>query len=329
MIERREEKSASISLIRMVAMSFIIICHIFQTYDNELAWWFNVGVQIFLIISGYLYCSKNYSIGSPLKILKKQFKKILIPYYLWIAIVILIYIFLSPETLSVNRIVSSLFCSGTLVGQGHLWYIPYILFCYIITPYLFWIKSKIRNTNLKNSILTWLVILAFLLVISTFYKSYFKPDIISCYILGYAIADLFDRFENIKKKTTLIILFISIIFNTIKICLQYIYNFELDGIFNIAFSYFKSYSHVILGLSIFLTLLYLCKGIRYYKILSLSDKISYEIYLVHALFILSPLNLLFLTNIVWINILVSVLCTMISGIFLNYISSKFNSVNFK
>ena len=72
LIDRREEKNASISLIRMVAMSFIIICHIFQTYGNELAWWFNVGVQIFLIISGYLYCSKDYSAESPLKILKKQ-----------------------------------------------------------------------------------------------------------------------------------------------------------------------------------------------------------------------------------------------------------------
>lgn len=327
--KRREEKNASISLIRMVAMLFIIICHIFQTYGNELAWWFNVGVQIFLIISGYLYYSKDYDAESPLNILKKQFKKILIPYYFWIIIVILIYTFFSPTSLSIFSVINSFFCSGTLVGQGHLWFIPYILFCYIITPYLYWIKNKIRDKNLLQTTLVWLVIFAIVLFISTLYKSYFRSEIITCYILGYAIADLFNRFNNIKLITTILIFFIALFLNVIKICLQYVYSIEYNGIAAVFVYYFKSYSHVILGLSIFLMLLYFCKGIKYYKILSYSDRYSYEIYLVHALFILSPLNLLFLTDIVWINILISVCSTIICGIFLSNIIVKLGSVNFK
>lgn len=51
-------KNNAISFIRMIAMEMIIICHIMQYYDFVLAWWFNVGVQIFLCISGFLYGQK-------------------------------------------------------------------------------------------------------------------------------------------------------------------------------------------------------------------------------------------------------------------------------
>lgn len=39
----------SVSLIRLIATIFIITCHIMQYLSIELAWWFNVGVQIFCV----------------------------------------------------------------------------------------------------------------------------------------------------------------------------------------------------------------------------------------------------------------------------------------
>lgn len=64
-------QSKAISLIRAISALMIIWCHIFQGLDNELAWWFNVGVQIFLFMSGFLM-AKDY-INSPLTFLKKDF----------------------------------------------------------------------------------------------------------------------------------------------------------------------------------------------------------------------------------------------------------------
>jgi hypothetical protein len=72
-LQHNSERSASIAYVRLFAMLCILTCHIFQTLGNELAWWFNIGVQIFLFISGFLYGQKVYN--SPLLILKKQFKK--------------------------------------------------------------------------------------------------------------------------------------------------------------------------------------------------------------------------------------------------------------
>lgn len=48
------KRLVAISAVRLIAMVMIIACHILQYYKLELAWWLNVGVQIFLIISGFL-----------------------------------------------------------------------------------------------------------------------------------------------------------------------------------------------------------------------------------------------------------------------------------
>lgn len=46
-MKTKADHDYSISLIRLIATLFIITCHIMQYLTIELAWWFNVGVQIF------------------------------------------------------------------------------------------------------------------------------------------------------------------------------------------------------------------------------------------------------------------------------------------
>ena len=72
------DKNISVSLARFVAMVFIVVCHFCQYYGMEAAWWFNVGVQMFFCISGFLYGNKN--IPSFFGFVAKNFKKILVPY---------------------------------------------------------------------------------------------------------------------------------------------------------------------------------------------------------------------------------------------------------
>ena len=89
----------------MLSMLMIISCHIMQYYDCELAWWFNVGVQIFLCISGFLYGQKN--INNVTDFYNKRLKKILIPYYLvFIPFGIIEFIFARDITLA--NLISSL-----------------------------------------------------------------------------------------------------------------------------------------------------------------------------------------------------------------------------
>ena len=48
------EREYEISIIRIISTVFIVTCHIQQHYNIGLCWWFNVGVQIFFFMSGYL-----------------------------------------------------------------------------------------------------------------------------------------------------------------------------------------------------------------------------------------------------------------------------------
>ena len=78
-----------IRYIRSYALFSIIACHFLQVYNNKWAWVLNVGVQIFLAISGYLYGNKNIVDWS--KWFKDKIKKLYIPYIIYIILIFSIY----------------------------------------------------------------------------------------------------------------------------------------------------------------------------------------------------------------------------------------------
>ena len=313
----------------MLAMTMIIVCHILQTYGNELCYWFNSGVQIFLIISGFLYGGKVYD--KPLAILKKQFKKILTPYYLFLIIIIPIYLIWAPQEISITSILTSLLCCGTISGQGHFWFIPYILFCYLITPYLYYIKESLKEKSLKHTLLIYALILILIPVIGQAFDSYFGAANISCYVIGYFLYDLTTRFKDENVWTWVIVLaaILTIGANAVQIYIDYISGIALEGTLLTIYGIFKGYAHLLLGLLIFVTVYRLCKGIRYSKLLRFSDTYSYEIFIVHATFIRSVFHLLNLTSINVINIILAVALTILTGVLLKRLSETFTSFKFK
>ena len=53
-----QSESGAISIMRILVMFSIIVCHLLQAYNNRYCWSFNIGVWVFLAISGYLYGCK-------------------------------------------------------------------------------------------------------------------------------------------------------------------------------------------------------------------------------------------------------------------------------
>lgn len=183
----------SISLIRLIATSFIIMCHFFQYFDIKLAWWFNVGVQIFLCMSGFLYGRRGI-IKDEWQFYKKNIVKIMIDYYVVIFLVILFFSVFFPEKLSIIVVLKTFLTNGTLYGGEHLWYIPYCLFCYLITPFL----SRYFN-NYKNNIIRYFFILCiFSIAVIEGFLNYFNSAWIICYILGFFLGNISVDEKNIK-----------------------------------------------------------------------------------------------------------------------------------
>ena len=300
------KKNNAICFIRMIAMEMIIICHIMQYYDFVLAWWFNIGVQIFLCISGFLYGQK--AIGNIARFYNQRIKKILVPYYLTLIPFAFFEFAFCSAVISFKSLLEAIALHTTLKGAGHLWFVPTILLCYLITPLI-----QIYRDEYVRSKRSWYVFLSFgVISVSLFFglfNEFFNPAWIACYVIGYALGVNEKNLwvENIKL--TRLIGIIALVGNVLQIFFQYVKRISFPGC-----GLFYNYNHVALGVFIFLVLKQFLEHRNLEKfgiVLQISDEYSYEVYLVHQLIILGPFSLLAVSK----NMAVGIIL-IIAGIFL-------------
>lgn len=321
-------KNAAVSYARLLAMIMILLCHYCQFFDLELAWWFNVGVQVFFIISGFLYGQKN--IEDPVAFLQRRFWKIMIPFWIYLMGVTACLIVFDKEAVSVNSIIGALSGAKPYSGVEHLWFIPYIMFCYLITPLLDSLKTRIKKQDSFFRCL-WVVIL--IPAAELFYRMYgfyFRPSRVACYVVGYIYAIQIIDWEKDKRKQTIAsyaLIVIALIMNAIRVYYKYYYPSKLVGTALSLFDLFEQYSHVSLGLAIFVGCLELFKDVKYNAVLELSDKYSFYIYIVHHIFINSKYSVFVWTSNIFFATMISIVLIALSGTGLYYITTKFEKIN--
>lgn len=184
-------KNYSLSIIRLMAMVFVLFCHVFEQsgyliIGNYLA----VGVQLFLLLSGYLYSKKEFKHAlERVNFVIKNFVKILIDYYICILLFFIpVYYLVQPEMITAQNLYNIVICKSAWRGIHHLWYIPYCLFCYMITPVLYDIKQFISK---KKYFAVWLIsILGITEILMASYRSYFLPSRINCYVIGFFLPEI-------------------------------------------------------------------------------------------------------------------------------------------
>ena len=79
-------KNNAVAFIRLISLIMIVSCHILQGLGNKMAFWVNVGVQIFLFISGFLYGTKK--IDNFSNFYKQRLIKILLPFSIFSIIIV-------------------------------------------------------------------------------------------------------------------------------------------------------------------------------------------------------------------------------------------------
>lgn len=302
-------KDYTISIVRFVALVLIISCHMLQYFRIELAWWLNVGVQVFLCISGYLYGQRN--TPPEVDFYRQRFKKILIPYYIVFCIASTIYFLFARNKISLLLFLKGLLGGSTLNGGGHLWFIRMIITCYILTPLL----GKFRDYYVKDarsfSCFTIICVVLLTLIFGSYANSLLNPAWIGCYVIGYCLG-INERNNYISWKSLLTVIAVpTILGNGIQIYINYIAKIKFSGMTNFFYRYFQDYNHVFLGVFIFLMLKVLLENKQIGKnarmLLDFSDTYSYETYLVHQFIILGPFSLMALTRSLPVNILIILL----------------------
>lgn len=311
----------SISVIRAISLGMIISCHFFQYYGYEIAFWLNGGVQIFFFISGFLYGLKE-DINVK-EWYKKQFEKIVLPYYIVLIFVLFFDYTCLGKTYSVGTVVKNLLClqgfTGCIDELTHTWFISYILLAYLITPIL--IRINVNELSEKKFIVSLIISLAFIQILEMVDIINIHVPYIYCYILGFYFTKYYVSRQ--KSYSNFCLLNVALFLCTIIPRL----NFQYD-LFKIPYiSYFTeyktifiSYNHNFLFISMFIVMYYLFERIElsYTKFLKFSDKYSYDIYLIHQIFILNTFSVLNLTNSNLINILICLVLIIFFSVVLFY-----------
>ena len=199
--------------------------------------------------------------------------------------------------------------------------------CYLIAPIVQSLYENILKD--KSEIRFWsvfLLIIALIQFISIIGVININIPNLLCYIIGYFISRRYFNLNYKDKNDKLKISYITIIFtllaivtNAIVIYIRYIKKVEGMELGNLFFDY----SHMLLGVSIFFVIYWICKNINLQqsKLLNFSDKYSFEVYIVHQFYILGRFSMMGLTPILLINILLIAFMIIISAFTLKYLTN--------
>lgn len=315
-----QQKEYGLSIVRLVSMIMIILCHIMQYEGNEACYYLNVGVGIFLFISGYLYGNKE--ILDVKDFLKKRLIRILPPYYLMLAIIILVNC-LKGETISVKGLISSFMALqwyGHIVPNcGHLWYISCILFCYMITPILQWWHGQNEGKTLHRRAMQLGVAVVILQATYSLGGMKQTTTTILPYILGYIFAA--NRIpqkitKNVRGGVYSGMLIAAVGLYLVMYAVETFGHFRIPGII-------KEYYKCVVAMAVTVLLVnWNIKGAFARRLLDFTDKYSYGIYLTHHIFILGSLSVMTLTHRVFVNGLLAFVFAILSGVALILFSEK-------
>ena len=141
----QSKRDIGLDIVRSVAILLVILQHSWSGLDLDVqsgafSYWFYsalcIGVPLFVMLSGALNLGKVEETGS---FLKRRFRRILLPFFLWATVVFLISAFVGkyPEVRGFRSGVTAYF-TGLLEGgiNQAYWYVYMLAGLYLITPIL-------------------------------------------------------------------------------------------------------------------------------------------------------------------------------------------------
>lgn len=317
------KRDGRISLLRVIGMLCIILCHFFSWIGiSSLSQLFNVGIFVFLMISGYLYSARD--IKKHRNWLIKRWKYLYIPVYLWLFVVVIFLLVKLQRLPGLKEFLLVLFnlqgipwiltflpkigqMGGILGCLGHLWFLTVIYICYML---LLLVKRYEVYFNKHYRILAIVAIVCFVIL------ALFNINIIYfiCFFIGYAVG----KTKIVYSKKTMIYGTIVMI---LAIGIRLITRRVLDGMV-VYDTIIVGGSHTILAGSMFILVSYLYASSRSVRSFAESiavriiDEYSYFIYITHYLFLSSSFGLKTLNTGMVMKTAIFVIASIITAVLL-------------
>jgi peptidoglycan/LPS O-acetylase OafA/YrhL len=307
----------SISLTRVLAMIFIVVCHCASMFGKTaIAGFFDVGVPIFFIISGYLASSKI--IDNKAHWIKKKLLRLYIPLSLWVAVYVIVKLIKRELYVSFFQTLLLMF---NMQGLNHIlkwiplgigpWFFTVIELCYFF--FLAYDSIKIKNIS-KYSVVFLLCFFMFVTILQ-----FFGINLggIFIFFLGCFLCRRKEYFDKLTNKWA-----IAPIIGSISVIMRLVGKVYFD---NTTFydNVLSSVTHSMLALSIFIFLKYcdnrfnkaVC-SIASFPVIKWLDKISVYVYLTHTWFLGTLICNVFDYGNIFVGFLLLIICTLsISSIF--------------
>lgn len=267
----------SISTLRFVAMLCIVACHICQLYGLAAAWVLNVGVQVFLVISGWLY-GLHANFTDTNRWYGRRLVRIVVPYWLVLIPLLMADALLTAHVPTMKQVILSVTCvrSGLVPNGAHLWYVSAILLCYLVTPLLGWLWSRWRF---------WPIVLFSAILFAVGNRLVAEGMWCCCYVMAFGVGRLVrDGVPEVHALSGVAIIcsvgcvVSGAISGMIAISPYYLLHL-FGGFLSFSLGKLAARSNPIVP------------GGCVERILKWSDKYSYEVYLTHQLLILGDFSL--------------------------------------
>lgn len=323
-----QDKISSISIIRVIAMLSIILGHYLMMKNIYTYQLLSIGVEIFLLVSGYLYGTRG-GVFNAKTFFAGRFRRIILP--MWITLILNMILrtifglamewkgfltcFFNLQGVSFILLDFKISCVS---GLGQTWFLTVIIICYVFTYFL-----KKHSAAEEKIIAHWKIWLSAALILQIVLAyigiqiSYFLE-----FFIGYFLAKI-----KIEKNTGLAV---KITCCTVLCCIiRVLARKSIDGtIF---------YDHVIarisfnvLALWIVLFQVYLCKKYKNFfdnladsKIWRVMDIMSFPMYLCHYMFCAGELAVVHWCNgNAWQIVLFSVFTIVMAGIVVLFTDRK-------
>ena len=279
-------------VIRFLGVILILLCHYTEQSASALlnmsVQLFNIGVPIFIILSGFLFGVQEGG-KNALSWYIRRTKRIYIPYELFVIILAVITLLSGGNILTTDWLLLILGLQGSVVrvyGAEQTWFITALLFCYLLTPIVRLLVLKIHESR-KLIIIYTAVVLIIPIFLSfvppAFVYTLFIP--FCWYALAYLIGSKFTEIKLTKVGEICSFCLMIMAFG-IRILMR----MEFDG----SYLYDRitvSYTQAIAAFCIFYIFAYIFKNRKANKFVLWISGISFEIYLYHYMFTIGPIRL--------------------------------------
>ena len=312
-------------------MVMIILCHFTGFLGiSFLSQFFNVGVYIFLLISGWLYSNKE--INQPAKWIFGKWLRLCVPIYIWM-IMVCIYsaialraypsikdvLLLLTNTQGIGWVIFAfpqLDVNGVFGGLGSLWFVSVIYLCYLL---MLGVKKIERKLNKK--LIGVIFIAAFIAFVGLVFL---RVNIVYfiCFFIGYLIG----KSTNKISTRAYIVLTIAML---LGVMLRLVVRSFMDGTL--------FYGNTVVGISHTLIAVWFCitmkllveksefiRKIASSKAVLVMDGMSYFIYITHYYFLQSNFRLKDLAPGLGLQTIIFLVLTIVTAIIIKTISGLIN-----